>query len=164
MTTEPAAERDEGRGGQPPFACVVDANVAMRVFIAQPQSDLADALFSYLDAHPTAIGYVPEFFYAECANALWQYVRQARYPVQTARENMRDLMDLPLQSVPASELLPQAFEITLAYSIAAYDACYVELAHQVEAPLITCDEKLLRALARSPYDVRLLSAIGDLLT
>jgi predicted nucleic acid-binding protein len=160
MTTESAASS----GIQRPFACVVDANVAMRVFITQPMSDLADTLFSYLDTNTRAMGYVPEFFYAECANALWQYVRQARYPIQTARENMRDLMNLPLQPVPATELLPQAFEITLKYSIAAYDACYVELAHQIEAPMITCDEKLLRALAHSPFDVRLLSTIGDLLT
>jgi predicted nucleic acid-binding protein len=77
---------------------------------------------------------------------------------------MSDLMDLALRAVPASDLLPQAFDVTLTYSIAAYDACYVQLAHQLGAPLITCDEKLVRALAKAPYDVRMLNRIGALLS
>src|SRR5207237_4578922 len=109
--------------------------------------------------NPLAQAYVPEFFYAECANAFWQYVRQAHYPARTARQNMADLMDLALQTVPADSLLPQAFDITLTYSIAAYDACYVELARQLGALLITCDAKLVRALAHAPYDLRLLQDI-----
>ena len=158
MTTDPAGPAHVS------LTCVVDANVALRLFIQQPMSDIADALFNYLDANPLAQAYVPEFFYAECANALWQYMRQAHYPPQTARRNMADLMDLALQTVPTDSLLPQAFDITLTWSIAAYDACYVELARQLDAPLITCDEKLLRALARAPYDVLLLKDIGRLLT
>ncbi len=65
--------------------------------------------------------------------------------------------------MPASELLPEAFEITLTYFLAAYDACYVELSQRLGAPLITCDERLVRALSHAPYDVRLLKDIQTLI-
>jgi predicted nucleic acid-binding protein len=32
-----------------PLICVIDANIAIKLFFDQPMSDLADALFSYLE-------------------------------------------------------------------------------------------------------------------
>jgi predicted nucleic acid-binding protein len=42
------------------------------------------------------------------------------------------------------------------YPISGYDACYVALAHQIKAPLITADEKLVRAMA-GKYNVKFLA-------
>ena len=44
--------------------------------------------------------------------------------------------------------------IALAYDITAYDACYVALAQQLDAPLITADETLVRKLVGTAYDMR----------
>ena len=48
--------------------CVVDASVAIKLFVEQPQPGVATELFAKLGADPPATLYVPELFYAECAN------------------------------------------------------------------------------------------------
>ena len=51
--------------------CVVDASVAIKLFIEQEGSKQAEALFAKLSTAPDTELYVPELFYAECANVLW---------------------------------------------------------------------------------------------
>ncbi|MBO1351029.1 MAG: type II toxin-antitoxin system VapC family toxin [Hormoscilla sp. GUM202] len=68
----------------PVFECVLDANVAIKLYINQPWSDKAIALIDLLQADKLAKIYVPLLFYAECANVLWQYVRLASYTASEA--------------------------------------------------------------------------------
>jgi hypothetical protein len=42
--------------------CVIDANVALKLFFVQPLSEMADALFAHLEADIQARFYVPDFF------------------------------------------------------------------------------------------------------
>jgi len=136
-----------------PLRCVVDASIAIKLFVSQPQSDLAINLFAQLEADPPAQFYIPEFFYVECANVLWQYVRRTNYPLLQAQQNISRLKLLALQPTPASKLVSEALETAATYSISAYDACYVELSNRLNVPLITADQKLIRALASQPYAV-----------
>lgn len=62
---------------------------------------------------------------------------------------------MPLRVVSTADLMAEAVTIGLAYGISAYDASYVALGEQVSAPLLTLDEKLVRALAVAPHDIRL---------
>jgi predicted nucleic acid-binding protein len=133
--------------------CVIDANVALKLFFVQPQSEIADALFARLEAEPQARFYVPDFFYAECASAFVNYVRLAKYPADDAQQNMAELRALSLVAVPTADLATKAVEIALADRITGYDACYVALAQQTKAPLITADEKLVRAMG-GKYNVQ----------
>ncbi len=136
--------------------CVIDANVALKLFFVQPQSEIADALFARLEAEAQARFYVPDFFYAECASAFVNYVRLAKYPAQDARRDMAELRALALTVVPTADLAAEAVEIALAHRITGYDACYVALAQQIKAPLITADEKLVRAMG-GKYNVQSLA-------
>jgi predicted nucleic acid-binding protein len=47
-------------------------------------------------------------------------------------------------------------EIAIAHNISAYDACYVELSERLQLPLVTADQKLIRALSGTPYQVQAL--------
>ncbi|HKZ84931.1 MAG TPA: type II toxin-antitoxin system VapC family toxin, partial [Anaerolineae bacterium] len=58
-----------------PLECVVDASVGIKLFIAEPLSNLADALFAHLAADPPGRLMVPDLFFIECANILWKHVR-----------------------------------------------------------------------------------------
>ncbi len=133
--------------------CVVDASVGIKLFVNEPLSDRADALFAQLAAEPPAWLAVPDRFYLECTNILWKHIRRLGYFAATARKNLKDLRQLSLQSIPTASLMADALKIAITHSITAYDACYVALAQQLGIPCVTADEKLARLLASASYNV-----------
>jgi predicted nucleic acid-binding protein len=139
-----------------PLRYVVDASLGIKQFIPDPLSSKVVDLFARLSYPETEI-YVPDLFYIESANILWKYVRAGRYAVALAQGNLSSLRALPLRVVSTAELMEEAVNIGLNYGITAYDACYVALSQQVSAPLLTLDERLVRAVAAASYDVRSLN-------
>lgn len=140
--------------------CVVDANVALKLFVEQPGSDQADALFVQLGTDSQARYYAPDLIYSECASALAKYVRLRGLSAAAARKSVKELVGLGLVSVPTVELVSDALDLALKHQVTAYDACYVALAGRLNVPLVTADERLLNALAGSSWDLRLLSQLG----
>jgi predicted nucleic acid-binding protein len=143
--------------GEARWDCVVDASVGIKLFLVEPLTDRADALFARLTDDPPARFYVPDLFYIECANILWKYVRRFGYPAEEARRDIADLVRLPLQGVPMAALAGPALELATAHGSTAYDAAYVALAQQLELPLVTADEALVRRFAGTGLDVRSLA-------
>jgi predicted nucleic acid-binding protein len=140
------------------FDCVVDASVGIKLFLAEPLSDQADALFDHLaDALPARF-YVPDLFFIECASILWKYVRRFGYPPEVARQDVADLVRLPVQAVSTAALAELALSLAVAHEITAYDATYAALGERLSLPLVTADEALLRRLTGSGLDVRF---VGD---
>jgi len=140
------------------FDCVVDASVGIKLFLLEPLSERADALFDHLtDALPASL-YVPDLFTIECANILWKYVRRFGYPPEAARHDVADLARLPVRPVPMAALVEPALSLAIRWEITAYDAAYVALAERLSLPLVTADEALVRKLAGTGADVRF---IGD---
>ena len=138
------------------LACVVDANVALKLFFIQPLSNQADALFAHLEADAQARFYVPDFFYAECASAFANYVRLTQYPAANAQQDMAELLAVSLHVIPTATLATAALKLAITHKISGYDAFYVALAVHHHIPLITADEKLVRAIA-GQHDVQSLS-------
>ncbi|MBF8284991.1 MAG: vapC9, partial [Anaerolineales bacterium] len=100
-----------------PLVCVIDANVALKLFFVQPLSDAADALFAHLEADARARFYAPDFFYAECASAFVNYVRLMKYPPDDAKKDLAELYALALKVVPTADLASQALKIALAHRL-----------------------------------------------
>ncbi|MEB3338368.1 MAG: type II toxin-antitoxin system VapC family toxin [Leptolyngbyaceae bacterium] len=136
-----------------PVRCVVDTSVAIKLVIEQEGSEQAEALFATLGTEPDTELYVPELFYAECANVLWQYVRRANYPPSEAKASLIRLKALSLQKVAIPDLVNEALEIAITQSISAYDACYVEISKRLKVPLVTADQKLIRSLTYTAYQI-----------
>jgi predicted nucleic acid-binding protein len=143
-----------------PLVCVVDASVAIKLFVAEPLSDRADALFEHLAANPPGQFYVPDLFFAECANILWKHVRRFGYPSESALQDVADLRALALRSVSTADLIAEALTIALAHDVTAYDACYVALAQQLGVPVVTADEALVRKLAGTVHDLQWLGSFA----
>lgn len=137
--------------------CVVDASVGIKLFLDEPGSDAAAALFAGLTPTPPARFYVPDLFYSECANILWKYTRHFGYPMENARQDVADLLALRLQTISAADLIAPALELARQYDITAYDACYAALAQQLNLPLVTADGPLQRQLEGSDIIVHTLT-------
>jgi predicted nucleic acid-binding protein len=134
--------------------CIVDASVGVKLFLVEPLSEQADALFARLAEDPPAQLYVPDLFFVECANILWKYVQWHGYPAQNAHQDVADLLRLPLHAVSTRDLVGEALALAIAHRITAYDATYAALSRQLCLPLVTADEPLVRRLTGSPLDVR----------
>jgi predicted nucleic acid-binding protein len=139
--------------------CVMDASVGIKLFVEEEGSDLTDRLLRQLAEDPSALFFVPDLFFVECANILWKYVRRFGYPAENAHQDVADLQALNLHIVSTADLLPLAFELALQYEITAYDACYAALAQQLDLPLVTADEALVRKLQDSDINAMMLSEL-----
>jgi predicted nucleic acid-binding protein len=138
--------------------CVVDASVGIKLFLVEPLSDRADALFAHLITPPPARFYVPDLFFIECTNILWKYTRRYGYAPEAALQDVADLTRLPLQAVSTADLAETALALAVAHEISAYDAAYMALAQRLSLPLVTADETLVRHLLGTEMDVRWLGA------
>jgi predicted nucleic acid-binding protein len=134
--------------------CVVDASVGIKLFVVEPLSDRADALFARLTATPPARLYVPDLFFIECTNILWKYVWRFGYSSEAAQQDVFDLTRLPFQVASMVDLAEAALALAIAQQVTAYDAAYVALAQRLSLPLVTADEALVRHLAGAGFDVR----------
>lgn len=136
-----------------PLKCVVGASVNIKLFIPDAQSETVKQLFTHL-ANPETEFYVPDLFYIESANILWKYVKAGLYTATDVQADLNDLAQFPLKSVSTVSLMQETTKIAINHNITAYDGCYVALSYQVQAPLLTLDLKLVKALTDSPFDVR----------
>jgi predicted nucleic acid-binding protein len=144
---------------RPSLDFVLDASVGIKLCIAEPFSDRADALVGRASADPPARLYVPDLFYSECANILWKHVQRLGLPSDQALRNIEKLRALRLHRTPTYDLATDALRIALACAITAYDASYVALAEKVGVPLVTADDALIRKLAGTPYAIQGLGSV-----
>ena len=139
--------------------CVVDASVGIKLFLIEALSDRAHVLFSRLADLPPARLYVPDLFFIECTNILWKYSWRFGYPPENARQDLADLIGLPLHVVSMAELARDALALATAHGITAYDAAYVALGQRLALPFITTDRSLVQKLAGAGLDLRYLGEI-----
>lgn len=128
---------------------VVDASVAIKLFIEEQLSERAYALFELLTGAQPVVFYVPDLFFIECTNVLWKYVRWGGLSLNSAQENLFDLARLGFIVTSTADLMAESLEIAHRQSISAYDACYVALAARRNVPFISADEKLVQTLPGS---------------
>ena len=88
--------------------------------------------------------HAPHLLDVEIAQGLRRLVRTGEVSSGRADEAIADLTDLDLHRHAHLDLLDRAWK--LRDNISAYDAMYVALAEAVEAPIITCDSPLAKAL------------------
>ncbi|MEP7359106.1 MAG: type II toxin-antitoxin system VapC family toxin [Anaerolineales bacterium] len=148
------AVRERSAPGRQSLTLVIDASAGIKLFISEPLSDRAEALFDRLKSDPSTLFYVPDLFFVECANILWKYVRRFGYPAENASQDVADLRRLRLRSVSTADLITDAFSIGLRHSLTLYDSSYVALAQRLAAPLITADERLAQTLPGPEFNVR----------
>ncbi|NJL19709.1 MAG: type II toxin-antitoxin system VapC family toxin [Leptolyngbyaceae cyanobacterium SM1_3_5] len=134
--------------------CVLDTNICIKLFIADPLTPKVNQLFDHLSDR-SAEFFVPDLLFIECTNTLLKYVRANLYTAEQVQADLTDLQALRFQVTSTRSLMIEAVQIGVDYGITAYDACYVALSQRVNAPLLTLDERLVNSLASSGFDVQL---------
>lgn len=85
----------------------------------------------------------PTHLFVEVSNVLRRAVLAGRLGADAGALAHRDLVDLPLATLPFEPLADRVWE--LHPTVTAYDAAYVALAEALDAPLWTLDRRLAAA-------------------
>jgi predicted nucleic acid-binding protein len=118
---------------------VLDASVLVEYLTG---GEHADSSRRHLMASPGWL-WAPHLVDAEVGQALRGVVRAGELTAKAAAAALTDLMEMRLQRVSHHLLAGRAWE--LRENVSFYDALYVALAEQLEAPLVTLDAKLAKA-------------------
>jgi predicted nucleic acid-binding protein len=125
---------------------VIDASVGIQLFVDEPLSDQVHTLFAKLSEDPPAELFVPDLFYIECTNILLKYTRRFGRSMDDSKADLADLNALRLKSISTADLMEEALVLASDRNLTAYDACYAVLARRLDIPLITADERLVKAV------------------
>lgn len=88
--------------------------------------------------------WAPHVVDAEVGHSLRRRVAARQLHADSARDALDDLMRLPLRRIAHRDLLDRAWD--LRDNLSFYDALYVALADRLEAPLLSLDRRLAKAV------------------
>lgn len=122
-------------------AAVVDACVAIKWVVEEPDSKEARLLFlARMEA--------PDLMLIECANILWKKVHAHEINAGQATERWDALAGSPVALAPSGELLEAAILLSMEVDHPVYDCLYLALAIRSDIPLVTADEKFVKAVRK----------------
>jgi predicted nucleic acid-binding protein len=127
---------------------IVDASVAVKWYVTEPGSDVAQLLLEGQD-----LLFVPAHALPEIGQVLTRRLtdgRLTREQVDAAFQGLRQT----LAPISLGELTPVALEIALAAEMSFYDALYVAAAVTSDTEVVTADRDMIRLLARTPWASR----------
>jgi predicted nucleic acid-binding protein len=116
---------------------VVDASALLDLLLG---SELAQSVEDRLRDHDL---HAPAHFDAEMISALERLHRMGRLTHEETAERVKDLSVAPIERHPLGPLLEGAWQQQA--DLGAADALYVELAHKLDAPVVTTDQRLAAA-------------------
>jgi predicted nucleic acid-binding protein len=128
---------------------VIDASVGVRLFSNEQGAEEVARFFDCAAACVDLRLCVPELFFVECANVFLKQARRGDYSTSAAKKNQAALRALAFKPYPVEPFSSNALNLAARYGLSAYDALYACLAHFLKTTLVTCDVRLIRALAGS---------------
>ncbi|MEO8025828.1 MAG: type II toxin-antitoxin system VapC family toxin [Bryobacteraceae bacterium] len=132
---------------------ILDASVIVKWVVLEDESEQADSLLAdFLGARVDV--HVPDLLYCEIASVLWKKVRREELSVADASRAAKQMERFPFRVYQGRDLFSRALAIGIATKRSAYDCTYLALAEQVDAPLVTADERFHRALAGTGWSNR----------
>jgi predicted nucleic acid-binding protein len=133
----------------PLSSLVIDASVGVRLFSNEQGAEDVARFFDCAAACVDLRLCVPELFFVECANVFLKQARRGDYSLSAAKKNQTALHALAFKPYPVEPFSSDALDLAAHYGLSAYDALYACLAHYLKTTPVTCDGRLIRALAGS---------------
>ena len=118
---------------------VLDASAVVELLLDTPAGDAVARRI----ADPALALHSPHLLDVEVVQALRRYAREGDLDAAAAAAALDDLRRLGLQRHSHEPLLDRIWQ--LRENLSAYDAAYVALAEALDAVLLTCDSRLIRA-------------------
>jgi len=122
---------------------LIDASVAVKWVVSEPDSERAMALYGGGFA-------APDLILVEIANILWKKVRRREIDALQATLGLSELQST-LDVMPTLSLESRALEIGMALDHPVYDCIYLALAEALDTTLVTADTRLLRCCTDTPF-------------
>ena len=123
---------------------VIDASVGAKWFFKEESQDLSLNFYHRLRVKEIGL-IVPDLFYVEMSNICWQRCRRRMINHNQADSILEEIMSVPFEGYSDKEFADVAFENAVRFGISVYDGVYIALAEACVVPLVTADEKLLKA-------------------
>ena len=125
---------------------VVDASVAVKWLVEEPDSDAAQELAeSGEDLH------APRLMASEVANALWHKARLGQIERADAGAALAWAPDMPVRWNDDETVSADAVRLALALDHPVYDCMYLALAHRIGATVVTADRRFVTAVAPTEH-------------
>jgi predicted nucleic acid-binding protein len=134
------------------MALIVDASVAIKWFIDEPDSDLARRLWR---DEPDLLA--PDLIMPEVCNAAWRKVRLGQSDPAQAKEIALRLSHGVIEFRPTAPLAQRAIELALDLDHPVYDCFYLALAEAERVLLVTADRRLGQRLRGTRWNAALRS-------
>ena len=126
---------------------VVDSSVAIKWYVPEPH----EAEAHRLRASGAAL-HAPDFLDVEMAAIIWKKIRKGLLTRQDADDVLNDLAGLTtITRHPTAPLVAAAFDLADQTDRTVYDCLYLALAVQLGGQMVTADERLVNALAGTPW-------------
>jgi len=124
---------------------VVDASVAAKWFIQEPETPFADVIRNAESV------IAPDLIIAEVMNAAWKHVRLRHISPEHARSIAVNLPRAFAKVIPSVELAVRVLEIAVALDHPVYDAFYLAAAEREDTQLVTADGRLFQRTRRTRF-------------
>lgn len=144
------------RARRGPTTLVVDASVAVKWFLPEP--DAAPAVAVLRAGHRLI---APDLLWIEVASVLWRVARRGAISADEAGRMLADAAAFPVEIMGSAALLTDALRIATTtdrtvmdrtvMDRTVYDSLYVALAARERAVMVTADERLVNALAGTDW-------------
>ena len=125
---------------------VVDSSVALKWFVAEPDSTSALAL---LETGEALIA--PDLLIAELCNAAWRLWRRREVTREQVSIVAARTPYLFADNAPMDGLAARAAAIALNLDHPAYDCFYLALAERVDCRMVTADRRLVSRVSGTPW-------------
>lgn len=125
---------------------VIDASVAVKLFLSEEESEAAQRLASCgQELH------APRLLVSEVCNAIWSRARRGQIDNTEATALVDAVSDIPLRWHLDENICTDAIRLSLSYDRSIYDCMYLALAQQIRARLVTADRRFENALSQTEH-------------
>ena len=138
------------------MSVVLDASTAIAWLYGEATTGEAEANLDALYRATRDQGaHVPQLWRLEVANVLLVGCRKGRHSVETMQAHLADLalLRIEVDAETHERAWHRTLELAFTHGLTSYDACYLELAQRLRAPLATLDRKQIAAATRAGIEL-----------